>query len=290
MKILLVDTPNILVRRFYAQGGAKLLEEPETHNIDEFLRDVIGDTLRAIESRLTFGEYDDHTLAVESPKVWRYEEYDDYKFAKSRPDKPRVALGLQRVFIPAALDFDLKVRWAPKMEADDVLATMVHLLRKEGFMENEENEVALWTNDSDIYQLLRVTEPNVVVLKEGTQDKGSDIERWDGEKVAEELGIDPVAIPLLKAIAGDSSDNLEGIKGIGPKTVAKMLRQAPFREPVPYIADPDKVGKETAQKLLTHEKQIKRDTKLACLRTDATLLNPAEKGPKSWRPKNQGSD
>lgn len=103
-------------------------------------------------------------------------------------------------------------------EADDVIGTLAHQLPKE----RPDLTIGIFTGDKDAYQL--VTE-NVNVLRPGRKPK----ESWqcvDREGVIDSLGVTPEQVPDYKALCGDASDNIPGVRGIGPKTAQKLLAQA----------------------------------------------------------------
>jgi len=99
-------------------------------------------------------------------------------------------------------------------EADDVLGTLAHQASEAG------HEVVVVTGDTDALQLVG---PRVRVLM---PLKGfSETILYDEAAVLERHGVPPALIPDLKALKGDSSDNIAGVPGIGPKTAARLLRE-----------------------------------------------------------------
>ncbi|GFP23718.1 DNA polymerase I, partial [Candidatus Hakubella thermalkaliphila] len=99
-------------------------------------------------------------------------------------------------------------------EADDILGTLARRGEQEGL------EVLIVTGDRDALQLVS---PQVKVM---ANRRGiTDVTVYDLEKVLERYGVPPSQIPDLVGLVGDSSDNIPGILGIGPKTAAKLLAQ-----------------------------------------------------------------
>jgi 5'-3' exonuclease len=97
-------------------------------------------------------------------------------------------------------------------EADDVLGTLATMAREKDL------SVGIFTGDSDLHQMvddsIRVIQP-----QPGSREKV-----WDVAAVIERWGVGPDKVALLKAFAGDSSDNIPGVRGVGPKTAALMVR------------------------------------------------------------------
>lgn len=80
-------------------------------------------------------------------------------------------------------------------------------------------DILIATSDKDIDQTLRF--PNVTILRPG---KGTKWETWTREQSIAKWGVPPELIPSILALSGDSSDNIPGVKGVGPKTARRWLR------------------------------------------------------------------
>jgi 5'-3' exonuclease len=132
---------------------------------------------------------------------------DDDEFGGSPDDDepvvdPRDDFRRQReMFRRVVAEMGFECVWAPGYEADDCIAWVVHA--------NRLNDVHVVANDSDLYQLL---DENVTV---------GDVDLWDFQQ---RYLCKPDVWPMVKAIAGDSSDNVQGVPGIGIKTAVKYLR------------------------------------------------------------------
>lgn len=102
-------------------------------------------------------------------------------------------------------------------EADDVIGTLVRRLR-----ESEPKLcLGILTGDRDSYQLV---DDHVVILQPPRQVKGG-IDLVDEDEVVFRMGVRPDQIVDYKALCGDSSDNIPGVKGIGPKTAVALLKE-----------------------------------------------------------------
>jgi DNA polymerase I len=145
-----------------------------------------------------------------SRKTFRSEIYTEYKANRSTtPDEFRGQLDLVKEVLKA-----LNIAFVEKegFEADDVIGTLATQAEAQGY------EVLICTGDRDAFQL--VTD-NVTVLypRKGVSDLG----RMTPKAVEEKYFATPARYPELAALVGESSDNLPGVPGVGPKTAAKWL-------------------------------------------------------------------
>lgn len=149
--------------------------------------------------------------------TFRHEADDTYK-----ADRP----GTPEDFIPdlknlhELLDgFNLKIVTAPGYEADDVLGTLAQKATAAGY------RVKILTGDRDLFQLID-PEKEVTVLyfsPDAMKRSTNSITEFSPEQVKEKMGVLPSQIVDFKAICGDKSDNIPGVKGIGEKTAVQLL-------------------------------------------------------------------
>jgi DNA polymerase-1 len=141
----------------------------------------------------------------------RDEYYPDYKATRSKmPDE--LKLQFDRIF--ALVDaFNIPCLSLAGMEADDILGTISRQASEQGV------GVHIATGDKDILQLL---DDNVRVQ---LPKRGGDDEVYDVAAFRERFGLEPTQLIDLKALMGDSSDNIPGVMGIGEKTATKLLQQ-----------------------------------------------------------------
>jgi DNA polymerase-1 len=97
-------------------------------------------------------------------------------------------------------------------EADDVIATLATVLH------GNDVEVLIYTGDSDLRQLAA---PGITIIAPGYGGAGDKV--YDYAAVAERYGVRPRQLPTLKALAGDTSDGIPGLPGIGEKTAATLV-------------------------------------------------------------------
>jgi DNA polymerase-1 len=154
-------------------------------------------------------------VAWEGRDNFRFKLYPEYK-RKKKPITDEMKeffteLGDQeRIVVDILAKLGVRQFRGVECEADDVIGTLVERLQN--------RRIAIFSGDSDLRQL--VSKEEVVVLAPGK--KGVEV-KYDEEAVIERHGVRPTQLPDLKAIAGDSSDNIPGAKGIGDKGAAAML-------------------------------------------------------------------
>ncbi|WP_026731274.1 DNA polymerase I [Fischerella sp. PCC 9605] len=149
--------------------------------------------------------------------TFRHEADDTYK-----ADRP----GTPEDFIPdlknlhELLDgFNLKILTAPGYEADDVLGTLAQRAAAAGY------KVKILTGDRDLFQLID-TEKEISVLyfsPDALKRSTNGLTEFGPEQVKEKLGVLPTQVVDFKALCGDKSDNIPGVKGIGEKTAVQLL-------------------------------------------------------------------
>lgn len=145
-----------------------------------------------------------------SHHTFRTEEYADYKANREKmPDDMQAQMGLIYDGLKA---FSIPIYQKEGFEADDVIGTISKKACELG------HKVYILTGDQDSFQLVD-TEGCVTVI---IPSKGELVEyNWD--KVYEKLGVFPNQVIDYKALRGDTSDNIPGIRGIGEKTAQKLL-------------------------------------------------------------------
>ena len=140
----------------------------------------------------------------------------------------------------------------PGVEADDLIGILTHILKPHC------QKINIVTGDKDMWQLI---DSNVDIY-DGMQKKWITI-----DSVIEKFGVKPEQIIYQKAICGDGSDNIPGVKGVGPKTAATVLNQ--FKDLDEVFSNSEEVGKMTrAAKIIEDETLVRRNLKLVKIITD----------------------
>jgi DNA polymerase-1 len=151
-------------------------------------------------------------VAFDVGDTFRHKQYADYKATREKmPDDLGQQLSRIEQLVQA---FNIPVFTAQNFEADDVLGALARQASQ------QEVETIIVTGDRDAFQLVG---PHVKVLIAGRSF--SDRELYDATRVEKRYGLPPAKLVDLKGLAGDTSDNIPGVKGIGEKGGAKLLQQ-----------------------------------------------------------------
>ncbi|MFM2414640.1 MAG: polymerase polymerase protein, partial [Candidatus Parcubacteria bacterium] len=147
-------------------------------------------------------------------KTHRHDVYDGYKATRKKGDDALIMQLQSSRNVFAA--FKIPIIDCPGFEADDILGTIVHQSRN-----NKGIEIIIASGDMDTMQLIEGERVKVFTLRKGIQDTVL----YDEEAVIHRFGFTPKQIPDYKGFAGDASDNIPGIKGIGEKTATELIQK-----------------------------------------------------------------
>lgn len=155
--------------------------------------------------------------------TFRTEIYPKYK--ANRAAMPDDLVPQVPVIKEVVRAFDIPALEEPGYEADDIIATLTRRLRREGL------EVVIVSGDKDLTQLL---EPGVRIFNLAKDD-------WvDHERVPAVMGVRPDQVRDYLALCGDASDNIPGVRGVGPKAACALLDA--FGDLDAVFADLDRVA------------------------------------------------
>jgi DNA polymerase-1 len=147
--------------------------------------------------------------------TFRHEMYPDYKGTRPPTDQSLID---QVPMVEEVLNsFNIPIIKQEGYEADDILGTLSKLIST-GKWQDESIDMYILSGDKDLLQLVK--EDVYVCLPNGSF---KNIVVYDSKKVKEKYGYTPEQVVDYKAIVGDSSDNIPGIKGVGDKTAIKLL-------------------------------------------------------------------
>ena len=193
---------------------------------------------------------------------FRTEEYPDYKGTRdATPEEFKGQVELIREVLDAMGIVSLS---REGFEADDILATLAYRAGHEGAT------VLVVSGDRDSFQT--VTE-NVTVLYPGTGP--GDLRRMTPEAVEAKYGVPPHRYPEIAAIVGETSDNLPGVPGVGPKTAAQWINKYDGLDNL--LARADEIGGKRGAALREHMDDVVRNRRLNHLLTDMDLkVGPAD--------------
>ncbi len=251
-RLFIIDGSSVMYRAFHAVPSSFTTSAGlPTNAVYGFVQ-----TLRKI-----IHDYSPHYIAVAfdvKGPTFRREMFTEYK--AQRPPMPDL-LSVQIPYIKRVVEaFKLPVLEMPSFEADDVIATLVRKVEDAGL------KVSLITGDKDMYQLV---DENVVIL-----DYISGRE-YGPEGVEEKFGVRPGQIRELIGLAGDSSDNIPGIPGVGLKTAAKLLKQFGSIEQI-YERIGEVKGEKLREKLVEHKDRALLSRELATLHAQVPLDAPLD--------------
>jgi DNA polymerase-1 len=153
-------------------------------------------------------------VTFDAGDTFRHELYGDYKATREKmPDDLRSQITRIEQLVKA---FNMPVFTKEGYEADDLLGTLATQAAAQGI------ETLIVTGDRDAFQLVN---PHIKVVYPGGQNRFNDRKLYDEAEVQARFGVPPSQLVDLKAMVGDASDNIPGIKGIGDKGAAKLLQQ-----------------------------------------------------------------
>ena len=208
--LYLLDGHGLAYRAYYALTAGGTRTNAFQTSSGEPTAGVYGFT--SILLRIFEQESPDYLAVVfDKGKTFRHEIYDDYKGTRAKmPDDLRTQVERMREIVDA---FNIPRLEMENFEADDVIGSVARWAAEEKGL-----GVKIITGDKDLLQL--VTD-RVVVNLAGA--KLSDAKDFFPEDVKKKLGVLPEKVVDFKALCGDSSDNIPGVKGIGEKTAVKLL-------------------------------------------------------------------
>lgn len=209
-RLLLVDGNSIINRSFFALAGRGNLTAPDgtpTGALNTYLN-TLKKFLDDIEPTHVCTLFD-----VREP-TFRHKMYDGYKAKrKGMPDE----LAVQMPILKELLDAMHLPRYElPGYEADDLIGTLARRGEREGYA------VYILSGDKDDFQLI---DRNTVVMMPVNKAGKTGTEIYDADALVERYQIGPEDFVILKAIMGDTSDNIPGIRGIGEKGAIELVKK-----------------------------------------------------------------
>jgi 5'-3' exonuclease len=215
VKLLAIDGNNLLMRAVFATKRANLT----AHGVPTGPLLVFVNTL----SRHIREEHPTHIgIAWDSPGQGLRGSIDENYKANRVPapddehELKESAFALAKEFCALAGVFQHSYLDAG-VEADDILADWWRYWIADGA--NQTSEMVILSSDKDLLQLVDC--PRITQIRLSSADTPTD--RWNAARVTEHYGVPPRSVPAVLAVAGDTSDNIIGIRGIGPKKAAKAL-------------------------------------------------------------------
>ena len=243
-RFVILDGSSLMYRAFYALPPLTDSQGRPTNAIFGFSN--------MLTKLLTELQPDKLVIAFDKGKTtFRTERYADYKGTRDKtPEELLAQIPLLHEFAAAfGISFIEKERY----EADDIIGTLATKAAGAG------HEVMVVTGDRDALQLVR---PNLKVLL--TKKGISELKEYDEAAFTEEYGFAPIKLIDLKGLMGDTSDNIPGVPGVGPKTASKLLLEyGSLEEVLNHIEDIS--GKKLKERLTENKEQAILSKELATI-------------------------
>lgn len=206
-KIVLVDGNNLLFRSYYATAyTGNIMRNKEgfpTNGVYGFVNMI---------NKIIYDEKPEYMMvAFDIGKTFRHEKYERYKDGRREtPDDLKVQFPVAKKILTA---MGIKYLECAGYEADDIIGTISMWCEKD-----PEYEALIVSSDKDLLQL--ISDETVVKLL-----KTKDYIWMDKKTFNDTYGFDPIHMIDLKALMGDASDNIPGVKGIGEKGAIKLVSE-----------------------------------------------------------------
>lgn len=249
-RLFLIDGSAQVYRAYFA-----FIRNPLRTRQGEFTSAVYG-FLNVLVSLLQKEQPTHLAIVFDTPEpTFRHRAYADYKATRQKMPEDmsgqlaRVDQVLEATGIP--------VMRLPGWEADDVIGTVAKQAEREGF------EVFMVTGDKDYMQLVT---PKVKMWNQ----KQSDLQILGPSEVKEEFGVPPEQVVDVLALMGDTSDNIPGVSGIGPKTAIKLIAEYGSLDKVLESA-PEMKPSKMREALITDREQALLSRSLATIDCEAPI-------------------
>ncbi|MFC0646631.1 DNA polymerase I [Cellulomonas phragmiteti] len=262
-RLLLIDGHSMAYRAFYA-----LPVENFATSTGQPTNAVFGFT--SMLANLLRDEEPTHVaVAFDAGRTtFRTERLESYK--GNRASTPEPFRGQVDIIRALLATLHVQVLDKPGVEADDILATLTAQARDQGM------EVLVCSGDRDTFQLVG---PTVTVLY---PVRGvSEMSRMTPDAVEAKYGLPPARYPDLAALVGETSDNLPGVPGVGPKTAAKWITQYDGLPGV--LENAERITGKAGESLRAHLAQVELNRELNRLLVDVELpVGPEDLAVRPW--------
>ncbi len=251
-KLVLIDGHSILNRAYYGI--------PQLTNSNGLHTNAVYGFLNILFKLLEEEKADYLTVAfdVKQP-TFRHELFTEYKGTrKGMPEELKEQVPLMKKLLEA---MNIYMVEKPGYEADDILGTLAKKCEAQGF------EVCVVSGDRDLLQL---ASESIKIRIPKTKRTGTEIEDYNFKDVVEKIGIEPWQVIELKALMGDSADNIPGVPGIGEKTAFKILEEFKTVENA-YEHIEEVTPNRAREALRTHYDKARMSKTLATIKTDCEL-------------------
>ena len=250
-KIILVDGNNLLFRSYYATAYSGNFMK----NSKDFPTNALFGFVNMMNKIIEEEKPTYIMVAFDKGKTFRHDKYKDYKAGRiEMPEELKVQFPIAKKMLGY---MGIKYYEIDNYEADDIIGTFCE------YCEKDDNFIGtIVSSDRDLLQLIS-DDIDIKLLKQ----KG--FIRYNEKTFKEEYGINPINVIDLKALMGDSSDNIPGVKGIGEKTALKLLHE--YKTLDNLYNNIDQIKGKTKEKLLNDKEIAYKSYDLATICKDVPL-------------------
>ncbi len=249
MKLLLIDGNSVLFRAFYATYYGNMMKTSKgvyTNAVYAFAN-MINKAIKTIAPDYCAVAFD------KGKHTFRHDLVPDYKAGRREtPEELVPQFQLVREMLEA---YDLPYFEFDSIEADDIIGS---LAKKYNI------ETCILSSDRDMLQLIDDT-TSVYVMRKGM----SDIAKMDEAALKDEYGLKPYQIIDYKGLAGDKSDNIKGVEGVGDKTAVRLLNDYDTCEGI--YEHIDEIKGKLKEKLIRDKESCFISKQLATIKTDVDI-------------------
>ena len=209
-KLLLIDGNSIMNRAFYGIMGSKMLTTKDgkyTNAVYGFLA-ILFNIIEDLKPQYIAVAFD------MKGKLKRKEIFEEYK--ANRHGMPEELAEQMPVIKDVLRAMNIDIIEKEGYEGDDILGTLAK------YGEEQDLEVTILSGDRDTFQL---ASDNITIRIPRTKAGKTETEDYNRAKVLQEYGLEPEQLIEVKALQGDTSDNIPGIPGIGPKTAISLIQK-----------------------------------------------------------------
>ena len=209
-KLLLIDGNSIMNRAFYGIMGSKMLMTTDgkyTNAIYGFLA-ILFKNLEDLNPDYMAVSFD------LKAKTARHKLYEGYK--ANRHGMPEELADQMPVIKDILRAMNIDIVEKEGYEGDDILGTLSKYGEAQGL------DVIILSGDRDTFQL---ASDNITIRIPRTKQGKTEVDDYDRQKVLEEYGVEPMSLIEVKGLQGDTSDNIPGVPGIGPKTAINLVKK-----------------------------------------------------------------
>ncbi len=259
-RVVLVDGHALVYRAFYAMISRPLRTSHGENTsapwgVTQFIRKILAEEKP---------DYLAFVFDAGGEETFRHEIFPDYKATREKLDETlqedfATAMRRIRQILEA---FDIAVVELESFEADDVIGTLSRQATRQGL------QAVIVSGDKDFYQLI---DDGIALLNPGRGGAAAVAAEYvDQANAADRLGVPPDRVTDYLALVGDSSDNIPGVRGIGPKTAVQLIeRFGSLEEILSHATDIEQ--KRPREALQQHAEEARLSKELVTIRDDLPI-------------------